>query len=409
MKSQNYWLTNVRLESDYRYENGAVMGTKTELCHIRVEGGKIREVASAERRLDTTMPKVDGKGYLLLPSFIEKHVHLDKTFTGTPWRAVPPVETVVEHSELEKRFLQAMPLTTQERAEAMLEILLRNGSTHVRSHVDLYPEVGLKNLEAVKNACMRYEGKLSHEIVAFPQHGLIRSRAKGLIKEALREGASLVGGVDPATVDGDIEASLVEMMDLAVEGNVGVDLHLHDDDYLGVFTMKRLAALTIEAGWQGRVAISHAFGLGAVPASVAEEVAAMLAEAGITIITAMQHNEVVPPVPLLREKGVGVAVGCDNIFDSWKPFGNGDVLERLGRVVERFGLIDEYSLSQSLGLITGGITPLGPNGKRVWPMVGDTASMVLVDAVCSAEAVARRASRKVVFFNGAHCTQGSLY
>ena len=51
------------------------------------------------------------------------------------------------------------------------------------------------------------------------------------------------------------------MVELAVEGNAGIDLHLHDPDQLGTFTMKRLAQLTKEAGLQGKVAISHAFGL----------------------------------------------------------------------------------------------------------------------------------------------------
>ena len=128
---------------------------------------------------------------------------------------------------------------------------------------------------------------MSYEIVAFPQHGLLRTKATNLIREALRFGAGFVGGVDPATVDGDIEASLQQMVELAVEGNAGIDLHLHDPDQLGTFTMKRLAQLTKEAGLQGKVAISHAFGLGDVSHSEAEEMADILRDAGITIVTSV--------------------------------------------------------------------------------------------------------------------------
>ncbi|MGG1662181.1 amidohydrolase [Brevibacillus sp. NRS-1366] len=400
MTKHEYWLTNVLLEKGYEYVNGSVTGTQTELCHIRIKDGKIAEIRSAVKPVETDLSNIDGKMKLLLPGFVEKHVHLDKTFLGESWRAVIQAETVVDQCDIEKRILTALPMTTEKRAKALLNILLANGSTHVRTHVDIYPEVGLSNLEGVMLALESFSGKLSHEIVAFPQHGLLRTKSKALLREALRMGAGLVGGVDPATVDGDIEASLVEMIDLAVEANAGIDLHLHDEDYLGVFTMQRLAALTIEAGWQGRVSISHAFAIGDIRADEADELASLLAEAGITIITALQHNVTLPPVPLLSSKGVKVAVGCDNIFDSWRPFGNGDVLERVGRLAERFRLQDEYSLGQALGFITDGRTLLDKEGKRAWPKLGDEASMVLVDATCAAEAVARRADRVAVFFQG---------
>ncbi|MFP3513698.1 deaminase, partial [Peribacillus sp. SIMBA_075] len=87
------------------------------------------------------------------------------------------------------------------------------------------------------------------------------------------QGATHVGGVDPAGVDGDVEKSLQTMMELAVENNADVDLHLHDPGHLTIFTIKRLAAMTEEAGWQGRVTISHALGLGDVSLSEVSEVA----------------------------------------------------------------------------------------------------------------------------------------
>lgn len=398
--STAYWLTNVRLESGYEYKGETITGTITEKCHLRIEEGLIQEIVSAVEPLESELPKLEGNNYLLLPSFIEKHVHLDKTLLGEPWRAVIPASNVVGRCEIEKRVLRTIPSTTQTRAGNLINTLLKAGSTEIRTHVDIYPEAGLSNLEAVQQVLEDFSGKLSYEIVAFPQHGLLRTKSKQLVKEALRQGATLVGGVDPATVDGDIEGSLQQMIELAVEANAGVDLHLHDSNYLGTFTMKRLALLTIEAGLQGRVSISHAFGLGEVPVAEASDLAALLAEAGITIVTSLPHSRTLPPVPLLQDKGVQVAVGCDNIFDTWQPFGNGDILERAARLAERFRYIDEQSLAQSIGFITGGKTLLDREGKRAWPCAGDKADMVLVNASCSAEAVARRAERKAVFYRG---------
>ncbi|MCU6709083.1 amidohydrolase [Paenibacillus sp. J5C_2022] len=406
----SYWLTNVRLENGLIKENGAVAGTMTGLYSLKIENGKIAQIipasgfsndSAAERNEeDNGLPVVDAHGLLALPSFVEKHCHLDKTLLGDRWRPVRPAHTIFERFNIEKDTLPKLETTMKERAEVLLGTLLQAGSTHIRTHVDIYPDVGLRHLEAVKEALSSFEGKLSNEIVAFPQHGLLRSHSVGLVREALRQGCGLVGGVDPHTVDGDMERSLQGMMELAVEANADVDLHLHDGGRIGLDTIKRLAMLTEEAGWQGRVAVSHAFALGDMEGSEADEMAGLLAETGITVITSVPIGRVIPPVSFLQAKRVPVAVGCDNIFDSWSPFGNGDILERAGRLAERFGRSAEPALAETLGLITGGRKPLDEQGRQVWPQPGDEANIVFAEASCSAEAVARRARRPAVMNKG---------
>jgi cytosine/adenosine deaminase-related metal-dependent hydrolase len=398
--SRTYWITNARLETGYIKENDRVTGTKTELFHLLIEDGRIEKIIKDSESVGNSFPVMDAKGLLLLPSFIEKHVHLDKTYMGESWRACIPASGVIERCNIEKDILSSIPASTQQRAEALLDVLLSYGSTHVRTHVDIYPEAGLHNLEGVSLALETYSNRVSSEIVAFAQHGLLRPGTVQLVREALRNGAGIVGAVDPAMVDNNIEASLVQLLDLAVEGNADIDLHLHDPGHLGTFTMKRLAYLTKQAGWEGRVAVSHAFGLGDVTKEEAIEMAGILRDAGISIVTSLPIGRNIPPVNLLTECGVEVAVGNDNIYDSWWPTGNGDVLERAGRLLERFRWTDEVSLGQSLKYITGGKTPLDHKGNQSWPKVGDVASLVLVEASCTAEAVARRAKRKVVIYKG---------
>ncbi|MFB3169177.1 amidohydrolase [Neobacillus sp. 179-C4.2 HS] len=398
--SRTYWLTNARLETGYIKENDRVTGTKTELFHLLIEDGRIEKIIKEAESVGNDLPVMDANGLLLLPSFIEKHVHLDKTYMGEDWRACIPASGVIERCEIEKNILASISSSTQQRAEALLDVLLSYGSTHVRTHVDIYPETGLHNLEGVSLALETYSNRLSSEIVAFAQHGLLRSGTVQLVREALRNGAGIVGAVDPATVDNNIEASLVQLLDLAVEGNADIDLHLHDPGHLGTFTMKRLAYLTKQAGWEGRVAVSHAFGLGDVSKEEAIEMAGILREAGISIVTSLPIGRNIPPVNLLTECGVEVSVGNDNIYDSWWPTGNGDVLERAGRLLERFRWTDEVSLGQTLKYITGGKTLLDKEGNQLWPKAGDAASMVLVEASCTAEAVARRAKRKTVIYKG---------
>ncbi|EJS03328.1 amidohydrolase family protein [Bacillus mycoides] len=394
-----YWLTNVKLETGYTYEEAKISQTETEICSLLIEDGRIKRIISGIAQEEGTLT-FDANRLLVLPAFEEMHIHIDKTYYSGPWKACMPAENIFTRFNEEKTILPKQLATAQDRAENMLELLLRNGATNIRTHCNVDPVIGLRNLEATLAALGTYKDRLSGRIVAFPQHGLLRSNSMQLVKDAMRMGAQLVGGVDPATVDNDIEKSLHTIMDIAVEFNADVDIHLHDANNLGTFTMKRLASLTEEAGWQGRVTISHALGLGGVTDKEAEEVAERLAAFKIDITSTVPIGKQVIPIPLLDRKGVKVSLGNDSITDHWSPFGTGDMLQKVNRLTERFGWSDERSLGKALRFITGGKETLNNEGKRVWPNVGDEASFVLTNATCAAEAVARQTEKRVVMYKG---------
>ncbi|RKP46754.1 deaminase [Cohnella endophytica] len=401
MTYRTYWLINATLETGYRYDNGgAVEGTETSIAHLRIADGKVAEIVIGDVPSADELPKLDAKGALLLPSFKDAHIHLDKTYFGGPWQAVKPVRSIFDRIEEEKELLPKLFPVAAERAKKILGLLIGNGSTHVRGHVNIEPTSGLKGLEAVQEALAAYKGQVSCEIVAFPQHGLLLAKSSELMKQAVRLGATHVGGLDPTTVDGDMERSLQEMMDIAVETNAGIDIHLHEGGATGIATMERLADLTVDAGWQGRVTVSHAFGFIGGVAADTERLAERLAEARISIASTVPIGGFIMPIPMLHRKGVKVELGTDSLTDHWSPFGNGDNLEKAGRLAEVYGMSDERGLSRAIGFITGGIMPLDDEGNRVWPAVGDEASMVLAGASCSAEAVARRAPRLAVLHQG---------
>ncbi|QTD42528.1 amidohydrolase family protein [Sporosarcina sp. Te-1] len=399
MNHSSYWLTNVRLETGYQFENDRVVGTKTDLHHIKIENGKIAEILSGHMPADS-QPKLDAKEQLMLPALREMHIHIDKTYYGGPWQAIKPSKSILDKFAEERELLPKLLPTAKDRAEGILDLLLGYGSTHVRTHCNIDPVVGLRNLEATMEALDSYTDKLSSEVVAFPQHGLLRSGVETLMRDALKQGATLVGGVDPYTVDEDIDKSLSTIFDIAVEANAGVDIHLHDRDSLGIHTMHRLADFTEQAGLQGKVTVSHAFGFANVPTGKVVELAERFAELGIGITSTVPIGKLIMPIPLLHDKNVQIDLGTDSLTDHWSPFGTGDNLEKASRLAELYGYVDELSLSQALGFITGGKTPLDKEGKQTWPVVGDEASLNLVQATCSAEAVARRANRGAVFFKG---------
>ncbi len=398
--STSYWLTNVRLETGYTQDEKGVYTTKTELFHLKIDDGKIAEKQPASYEIPKGEAAVSGKGFLAIPTFKEMHNHLDKTYLSLDWKACKPVKNLAERLRYEAMELTELEPTTKQRASEMIELILSNGSTHIRTHVNIDPYIGLKNLEGVRAALEDYSDKLTYEIVAFPQHGLLRENVPTLMKEAMRSGAHIVGGLDPAGIDHNIEKSLYEMMNLATEFNADVDIHLHDSGHVGYYTVDKLAEMAEEAKWHNRVAVSHAFSLGEVPVPQQVEIADKLSAVGMSIMSTIPITKTFPPIELLDQKGVKVYLGCDGFYDSWSPFGNGDVLEKVTRYCELFRRSEERSLAQSLKWATGGPTPLTKDGKVAWPLVGDEANIVLVDAACSAEAVARTTRRETVIFKG---------
>ncbi|WP_461610857.1 amidohydrolase family protein [Cytobacillus kochii] len=393
------WLLNVKLEKSFDIEDGEIRGTKTELCHLKIEDGKITEITN--QLPETHELSIDGQGYLLLPSLKDMHIHIDKTYYGGPWKACTPITNgIFTRLDEEKKLLPKLLPTAQERAEKMIELYIANGHTHIRTHCNIDPVIGLQNLEATVNALKKYEDVLSYDIVAFPQHGLLRSDSVQLVKDAMRNGATLVGGVDPATVDRNIEKSLYTIFDIANENNKGVDIHLHDPNSLGAFTFERMAYYTEQTGLKGKATISHGIALGDLDESKLTDIGEQLKEQEIDITTTIPINRPTIPVPLLDKMGITVSVGHDSITDHWSPFGTGDTIQKLSILAERFKMIDEHSLSTALKYGTGGIKPLNADGERVWPKVGDEATMMLVDSSCSAEAIARRGAIKSLFFKG---------
>jgi len=395
----NHWITNVRLEKGFKKDDNRITGTETEIVHLEIENEIIKSI-SKEMPNDSAV-KYDAQNHLLLPSLREMHIHIDKTYYSGPWKACTPITNgIFTRLDEEKELLPKLLPTAQERAENMIEMLIRNGHTHIRTHCNVDPVIGLKNLEATMRAIENYKDSITYDIVAFPQHGLLRSDSVELVREAMKNGATLVGGVDPATVDRHIERSLSTVFEIAAEHNKGIDLHLHDPGTLGSFTFSRLADYTKEASMQGRVTISHGMALADLEGPAFTSMLNELQESQIDVTTTIPINRPTIPVVEIDRAGIEVSLGHDSITDHWSPFGTGNTIQKLGVLAERFKYIDEFSLNQILKYATGGITPLNQDGEQVWPRIGDTASMILVNASCTAEAIARRADIKAVFFKG---------
>lgn len=386
-------------EIETLFQNARLPDRRT--VNIAVTGGRITGMAPGLQSAQVR-EKVDLAGRLVLPGFVDGHLHLDKGFIGDEWKPHRPCTAgfnVRERVEFEKQALaKAAPIPV--RAAGLIELCVSQGTTHMRSHVDIDPGVGLRNLEQVVAVREAHRDKVSIQIVAFPQSGIVTAPGtRELLDAAIRNGADLVGGLDPASFDGDIAGHLDAIFDIAERHGVGIDIHLHDGDLLGVFEIEEIARRTKALGMAGKVTISHAYALGQVPQDIARRAASRMAEAGVSILTNAPGAHAFPPVALLHEAGVNVFAGNDNIRDSWWPYGDGDLLERAMIVGYRSGFNTDMELTLAFDMVTSHAAR-ALHIKNYGLAEGGVADFVVLDAEHVQEAVIARPKPRDVYKGG---------
>lgn len=339
---------------------------------------------------------------MVLPGLVEGHIHLDKGFIGDTWKPHRPCTagfSVRERVAFEKEALaKAKPVPV--RAAAMIDLCVAHGTSHMRSHVDIDPDFGLSNLEHIVAMRDAHKHKVSIQIVAFPQSGIVTAPGtRDLLDAAVRNGADLIGGLDPAGFDGDITGHLDAVFDIAARHGIGIDIHLHDGGLLGVFEIEEIARRTKALGLGGKVTISHAYALGEVPRDVVLRVAGHLAEAGVAILTNAPGHHAFPPVLTLHDAGVTVFGGNDNIRDSWWPYGDGDLIERAMIIGNRSGFFTDAELALAFNMVTShGAKALRLDNYGL--VEGGAADFVVLDAEHIQELVVTRPKARDVYKAG---------
>ncbi|WP_223605967.1 amidohydrolase [Chryseobacterium sp. OSA05B] len=397
-----YSLKNVRLETGFEYDEGEVIRTTTDLFSMEIEGGKIKAVKPNNPASDA----LDAKGLLMLPAFRDMHIHLDKTLYGLPWQALSPKRrTVKDMIAYEQEIIPELLKTSVERAEQLISLLQHYGTHFARTHFNIDPTSGLKSLENLEKALEHKKDSFKAELVAFPQHGLYYTDTAPLMKEAAQlKSVGFIGGLDPLSIDGHIEKVLDFTVQLALDYQKGIDIHLHEAGESGMKTINYLIDKAIEnPQLQGKTFVSHAFALGHLSPKETEKIAERLAEGKVGIASSVPFRGTVMPIPVLKKYGVNVLIGNDNVQDYWSTFGSGNMLQKANLIAELYGYETEFELSRSLQFATQSILPLDGKGQQQWPKPGDEASIVLADASCSAEAVSR-ISKTEAFMN-----EGNLF
>jgi cytosine deaminase len=382
-----------------------------KLAAVAVTGGRIVAIETDPSKLAPADTRVDLAGALVIPGLIDGHIHLDTSFIGDEWKPHRPCTAgfnVLERVEFQKQLLAtAAPMT--ERARALIELCISRGTTHMRGHVNVDAAVGMTPFETICLVREEYRDVIDIQLVAFPQNGVVACPGTAeLLDTAIANGCDVIGGIDPATIDRDVEKQLDVVFGIAERRGVDIDIHLHDPHMLGVFQLEQIASRTHALGMQGHVAVSHAYALGEVSLDIARRTAAKLAESGVAIMTNAPGSHPFPPIAELTKAGVVVFSGNDNVRDSWWPYGDGDMLSRARIIGYRSGFNTDDELAMAFELVTG-------NGAKVLRLpdygitMGAAADFVALPAGHVQEAVVSVAVPRSVYKGGRLVAQNGAF
>jgi cytosine deaminase len=330
----------------------------------------------------------DADGAIAIPGLVEAHTHLDKTVMGMGWYENAVGTDLAAMINNERRARRELGLDPARQSMRHALALVGNGTTHIRSHVDVDTDNGLSVLEGVLHTRETLRDMVEIEIVAFPQSGLmIRPGTLDLLDRAMTMGADLVGGLDPCGIDRDPKGHLDAIFALADRHGRGIDIHLHEPGEMGAFSLELILERTAALGMRGKVAVSHAFCLGMPDWNRVEVLLAELAEQDVAILTTGAPSREVPNLKRVRAAGLRMGAGCDGVLDTWNPWNRPDMLDRARIVAQKNNLRADVDLALALDLVTtGGAAVMGVMDHRL--AVGCPADLALLPGRTLAEAVA---------------------
>jgi cytosine deaminase len=282
---------------------------------------------------------LDLEGRLLLPGLIETHIHLDKAciMQRCQLQAGTLAEAVQQTRAAKAEFTEQ---DVYQRGAQVLDKAIVQGTTHMRTHVELDPQIGLIGFNAVRRLQADYAWAITLDICVFPQEGMLNNPGtEALLRYGLENGATVLGGC-PYT-DSDPLGQIDRLFELAVEYDCDLDMHLDFDLNPEGMTIEHVARCTQQHNWGGRVTVGHVTKLSALPMEALIGLGIRLAEAGVQVtclpstdlfLTGREHFHNKPrgvaPLNHLHACGVTCSVSTNNVGNPFTPYGDASLVRQ---------------------------------------------------------------------------------
>jgi cytosine/creatinine deaminase len=381
-------------------------------------GGRIQDIAIRDERIHAIGSRLDASGdeildvhdKLVLPGFIESHIHPDKAFIADRTEGLraggPTAQTLV--AELKKQFTVD---DVYQRARRVMELAVRHGCTTMRAHVEIDAFVEMRGVEALRRLQKDLAGMLDLELIAFAQEGIFNDTVtKDLLRAALRMGLKWLGGCP--YMDTDQRGHIDWFFETAQEFGVPLDFHADSSDDPALLTCDYIAEQTIKRGMQGRVTLGHLCMLDVLEPAHRAQIVAKLREARIHVIS-LPATEMhvkgrtdtrrtwrgVARLGELRDAGLNVVISTNNIVNPFTPYGHPDLLRQMlvSAMAMHLGNLDQLAWLPEL-VTTNAARAIGVEGYGL--AEGCRADLVVLDARDAAQAITEQSEKLYVIKNG---------
>lgn len=386
----------------------AKINNEENLKDIAIKDGKIINIEDNIEGVASRLINADGR--VLIPGLVESHIHLDKALIADrlPNKSGTLKEAIEVTGKLKPTFTKE---DVEERAKKALMMLIKNGTTHIRTHSEFDPSQGFTGFETVMKLKREFKDVIDIQVVAFPQEGIFKAEGtEEMMYQAMDMGADVVGGI-PYN-DHPTKEHIELVFEIAKKYDKPIDFHQDFKDDADGISIEYVCKKTIEEGYQGRVSVGHLTSLAALPKEKLEPIIKLMNEAKISVMSlpatdlhlGARNDEynvrrAVTPVRALRDGGVNMCLASNNIRNAFTPYGNGDLMQiaMLAIPVSHLGGADD--LPTVLPMIT--TNPAKALGLKDYGIgIGKNADLVLLDTKSLNDAIIDIPDRLFVIKNG---------
>jgi cytosine deaminase len=381
-------------------------------------GGARMDVAIRDGRIERLGPGLPAAGYevidvpdrLVLPGFVETHIHPDKAFIADRTEGLraggPTAQTLVA------RLKQAFTVDdVYRRARRVVELAVRHGCTTMRAHVEIDAFVELRGVEALRRLQADVAALLDLQLIAFAQEGIFHDAiTRELLREALKLGLPTLGGCP--YMDADQRAHIDWFFETAEAFGVTLDFHADSSDDPALLTSDYIAEQTIARGLHGRVTLGHLCMLDVLPPAARARLVDRLREAQIHVIS-LPATELhvkgrtdpqrtwrgVTRLAELREAGINVAISTNNVVNPFTPYGHPDLLRQalVAAMAAHLGNLEQLAWLPEL-ITTNAARAIGLTDYGL--AEGRRADLVVLDAPDAAQAITEQSEKLYVVKRG---------
>ena len=370
------------------------------------EGSATVDIAVADGRIVAIEPRISGEGEsvdaggrFVSAGLLESHFHLDKS------RILDRVEPLEDRRMTDhmKRTASVKGTFTVEdvyaRARATLEQSLLNGVMHMRTHVEVDPNVGLNGFDAIERLAKDYAWAIDLQVCVFVQEGWTNvPGAEANVVQGLKRGAKVVGGAPRYDSDG--PAQIDRIFSLAKDFDVDIDIHLDGGYTTDDMNIWQVCDLADRNGWGGRVAIGHGNKYSCLPKLELEALGRRLADSGVAVsvlpatdlFTSGRHQEHsvmrgIADANALLAQGANCSIATNNVLNPFTPYGDCSLVRIANMYANLVQRGTEKDLSECFALVSE--RPARILRKDDYGIaVGNPADLVVWNAKTPAEVIA---------------------